>query len=168
MEWIEQILRVIAAGIGIWCFTITLNAPRKECTFCAINGAYSWLMYQLFSSMGAGAAISAMGAAFSVTIIARVFSAIRKHPVTVYLITAILPLVPGAAIYYTAYYLIMNDYSMAGLKCLEAFEIAGGITLGILFGFGFPQSIFNGIGRLSKRVEDARYQDRKNLKEGGK
>lgn len=160
---LEQILQVVVSGIGIWCFAVTFSAPKKEGLFCAINGAFSWLMYLVFSGIGAGVALSSIGAAFSITLLARAFSAIRKHPVTVYLISAIFPLVPGAAIYYTAYYLIMDDFATAGLKGLEAFEIAGGITLGIAFGFGFPQSIFNGLGRLNKKVEDGRYQQREDI-----
>ena len=157
---LEEFLQVIASGFGIWCFAVTFNAPRRECIFCAINGAVSWLMYLVFGKVGAGVTLASIGASFSITILARVFSAIRKHPVTVYLITAIFPLVPGAAIYSTAYYLIMNDFATAGLKGLAAFEIAGGITLGIVFGFGIPQSVFNGLGRLNKKAEDGRYQQR--------
>ena len=67
---------------------------------------------------------------------------------------------PGAAIYYTAYYLIMDDFATAGMKGLEAFKMAGGITLGIMFGFGIPQSIFNGLAKLTSKAEDGRYQQR--------
>lgn len=155
---LEYILQIIAAGVGTWCFAITFNAPKKEYLFCAINGAVSWLMYLVFYHIGAGVTIACLGASFAITILARVFSALRKHPVTVYLINAIFPLVPGAAIYYTAYYLMMDDFATAGNKGLEAFKMAGGITLGIMFGFGIPQSIFNGLAKLSKRVDDGRYQ----------
>ena len=117
-------------------------------------------MYLIFDWLGCGVTLACIGASFAITILARVFSALRKHPVTVYLISAIFPLVPGAAIYYTAYYLIMDDFAMAGAKGLEAFKMAGGITLGIMFGFGIPQSIFNGLAKLNKKAEDERYQQR--------
>lgn len=157
---LDYVLQVAASGFGIWCFAITFNAPKKEYLFCAINGAVSWLMYLVFGMLGAGVTLACIGAAFTITILARVFSALRKHPATVYLIPAIFPLVPGAAIYYTAYYLIMDDFATAGMKGLEAFKMAGGITLGIMFGFGIPQSIFNGLAKLTKKAEDGRYQQR--------
>ena len=68
---LEQFLQVIASGVGIWCFAITFNSPKKECIFCAINGAFSWLMYLIFSGMGAGVTLSSIGAAFSITLLAR-------------------------------------------------------------------------------------------------
>lgn len=157
---LEYIIQIIAAGIGTWCFAITFNVPKKEHIYCAINGAVSWFMYIMFGCLGAGITLSCVGAAFTITILARIFSALRKHPVTVYLINAIFPLVPGAALYYTAYNLMMDDFATAGNKGLEAFKIAGGITLGIMFGFGIPQSIFNGLAKLSKKSEDGRYQQK--------
>mgnify|MGYP002624622553 CR=1 FL=1 len=42
--------------------------------------------------------------AFILTVFSRVLAAKRKNPVTIYLITGIFPLVPGAGIYYTSYY----------------------------------------------------------------
>ena len=51
---LEYILQVIASGVGIWCFAVTFNAPKKEYLYCAINGAVSWLMYLVFCWLGAG------------------------------------------------------------------------------------------------------------------
>lgn len=147
---LDYIIQIIAAGIGTCCFAVTFNAPKKEYIYCAVNGAVSCFMYLMLIHIGAGITLACVGSAFAITILARIFSALRKHPVTVYLINAIFPLVPGAAIYYTAYYLMMDNFSMAGNKGLEAFKIAGGITLGIMFGFGIPQSIFNGLGKFEK------------------
>ena len=43
--------------------------------------------------------IAALFATFFVTVLARILSIIKKAPVTIYLVTGILPLVPGAGIY---------------------------------------------------------------------
>ena len=86
---LEYILQVIASGVGIWCFAVTFNAPKKEYLYCAINGAVSWLMYLVFCWLGAGVTLACICASFAITLLARVFSALRKHPVTVYLISAI-------------------------------------------------------------------------------
>ena len=67
----------------------------------------------------------------------------RKNPVTVYLIAGIFPLVPGAGIYYTSYYLITNDMSMFSSYGLSTIKTAGAIVMGIIFGMAFPQSWFN-------------------------
>jgi uncharacterized membrane protein YjjB (DUF3815 family) len=60
-----------------------------------------------------------------------------------YVLPGIFPLVPGAGIYYTAYYLFIGNTEMSGFKGLETLEIAGAIVFGIIFGFGIPQRMFH-------------------------
>lgn len=143
MELMDYIFQIIAAAIGTYAFAIILHAPRRECLFCSLNGAIAWLVYLLVMDIGAGITMACTASTFVITLVSRALSAIRKNPSTVFLISAIFPLVPGAGIYYTAYYLIMNDFAVAGAKGLETFEVAGGIVLGIIFGFVIPQGIFN-------------------------
>ena len=64
-------------------------------------------------------------ATLCLTIMARIFAAARSMPVTVYLLSGIFPLVPGAGIFYTAYYLFTNDRALSSSKGIETFEVAG-------------------------------------------
>lgn len=158
MEPLDYILQFLSAGIGTFAFAVVLNAPTKEYILCAFNGAIAWLSYFLMKELGAGVTMACIVSTFIITLISRLLSAIRKNPSTVFLVTAIFPLVPGAGIYYTVYYLIMEDFAAAGSKGMETFEIAGGIVLGIIFGFIIPQGIFSKLASLSKKEEDGRYQ----------
>ena len=141
--------QLIAAMLGTLAFAIIFEAPKREYIFCAANGALAWLAYLLFQRFGAGVAIASLGATLILTLAARVLSAIRRCPTTVFLVAGILTLVPGAGIYYTAYYLLMNELSQFTAKGIETFKVAGAIALGIVFGFAVPQSWFN---RLSMRL----------------
>jgi uncharacterized membrane protein YjjB (DUF3815 family) len=145
-------MQVLAAMVGTLAFAILFNAPRREYLFCAISGGVAWLVYLILAKLGAGSAIASLGATIILTLVARTLSAIRKCPVTVFLITGIFILVPGAGIYYTAYYLVMNDLAQFTAKGLETFKVAGAIALGIVFGFALPQALFNKIGRKRNYV----------------
>ena len=48
------------------------------------------------------------------------FHGTEKCPITIFLVSGIIPLVPGAGIYYTAYYLVTGQMSLAAVKGLEA------------------------------------------------
>lgn len=157
MELMDYVLQIIAAVVGTFAFAIVLHAPRKEYGLCALNGAFVWLVYLLMLEAGAGITMACTAATFVITIVSRILSAIRKNPSTIFLITAIFPLVPGAGIYYTAYYIIMNDFAAAGAKGLETFEVAGGIVLGIIFGFVIPQELFTKLAGAKKREADGHY-----------
>lgn len=137
-----MITQFIAAMLGTLAFVIVFNVPKKEYLLCAVGGGASWLTYLFLAKSGASPATASLGATFMLTIIARVLSIRRHCPVTVFLITGIFTLVPGAGIYYSAYYLITNDLAQFSAKGLETFKIAGAIVLGIIFGFAIPQGWF--------------------------
>ena len=104
-------------------------------------------MFKLCLYYGVGGVVSCLLATLTLTLVARMLSAMRKMPSTVFLLAGIFTLVPGSGVYYTAYYLIMNELSRCTAKGIETFKIAGGI----IFGLALPQSWFNRLGRLTDR-----------------
>lgn len=145
---IDQIIMSILATLA---FVILFNAPKKEYVFCAFNGCLGWMSYQLFLGCGAGVVMASLWATLILTLAARVLSALRRTPVTIFLIPGIFTLVPGAGIYYASYYLIMNDLAQFTAKGIETFKIAGAMVLGIVFGLALPQSWFNRLGKLTNK-----------------
>ena len=129
-------------------FAVLFSSPKKEVIYCGLTGAVAWSIYYLLTQNGVHLVLASGIATFGLTILARCFAVVRKTPVTVYLLTGIFPLVPGAGIYYTAYYLFIGNTQMSGFKGLETLEIAGAIVFGIIFGFGIPQALFH---KLSPR-----------------
>lgn len=145
---IDQIIMSMLATIA---FAILFNAPKKEYVFCALNGCIGWMTYQLFLSYGASVVMASLWATLILTLVARILSAIRRSPVTIFLVTGIFTLVPGAGIYYASYYLIMNDLAQFTAKGIETFKIAGAMVLGIVFGLALPQSWFNQLGKVTHK-----------------
>lgn len=146
-----MILQMIVAMVATLAFAILFEAPKKEYIFCAVNGGLGWIVYLLFRRLGAGITIASLGATLFLTLAARVLSAIRRCPATVFLVAGIFTLVPGAGIYYTAYYLLMNELAQFTAKGAETFKVAGAIALGIVFGFAIPQSWFNRLSTVWSR-----------------
>lgn len=145
--------QIIVSMLATLAFVILFNAPRKEYVFCAISGCVGWMSYLLFQELGAGIVASSLWATVVLTLLARILSAIRKTPVTIFLVTGIFTLVPGAGIYYSAYYLIMNNLTQCMAKGLETFKIAGAMVLGIIFGLVLPQSWFNKLGNYTSHSQ---------------
>lgn len=137
------IVHVIISMLATISFAILFNAPKKEVLFCGLTGSVGWMVYYICTQNTMNPVLASVIATFCLTVLARALSVIRKNPVTVYLLTGIFPLVPGAGIYYTAYYLFIGNTEMSGFKGLETLEIAGAIVFGIIFGFGIPQSLFH-------------------------
>lgn len=140
-----MMIQFIISLVTTLSFAVLFNAPRKELFFCGLTGSVGWIVYLICLENGISLYIACLFATFVLTLLSRLISALRKNPTTVYLVAGIFPLVPGAGIYYTAYYLIMGEMSNFSSKGVETFLIAGAIALGIVFGFAVPQSIFNAL-----------------------
>lgn len=149
--YVNYIIEFVVSMVATIAFAIVFSAPRAELSYCGISGAIGWIFYSIIATtMGAPTLGNVVGA-FALTFFSRAIASKRKNPVTVYLISGIFPLVPGAGIYYTSFYLIMNDmnnFSQAGLSTLKT---AGAIVMGIILGMAFPQSWFNTAFALSDR-----------------
>lgn len=137
------VIEFIISMLATISFAILFNAPKKEAIYCGLTGALGWTVYYFMTTNGINSVFSALVATFCLTVMSRCFAVVRKSPVTMYVLPGIFPLVPGAGIYYTAYYLFNGDTALSGAKGLETLEIAGAIVFGIIFGFGIPQWLFH-------------------------
>ena len=135
-------MQFLLAAAATASFATLFCVPKDQLFFSALCGALGWGSYLIFTRLGAGTVTSSLAASFFLTIIARLFAALRKNPVTLYLVAGIFTLVPGSGIYYASYYFIMNEMDFFAKKGMETFKIAGAISLGILFGFSIPQRLF--------------------------
>ena len=148
------IIQFIVAMIATISFAILFSAPKQELLFCGLSGAIGWLFYFIIVGAGLSPVFGSLIGTLILTLFSRTMAVIRRCPATMFLLTGIFPLVPGAGIYYTAYFLLMNDLAQATAKGIETFKVAGAIALGIVFGFAIPQSWFNRIGcRKNSRNE---------------
>ena len=135
------VLNLLLASTGSLAFAILYNVPRKFYLCAAFTGMAGWFCYYLivpFTDTAVGSFFGAVG----VVLVSRIFAVWKKCPITVFLISGIFPLVPGAGVYYTMYYLVSNELTLAAIKGLESLKIAFGIVLGIVFIVTIPKKWF--------------------------
>ena len=137
------IIQFALSMIATMAFAILFCAPRNEWLLCGLSGAIGWIVYYVMFHHNLGLVLSTTVATFMLSIFSRTLAVIRKQPATLYLLSGIFPLVPGAGIYYTAYYLITGESTLCYSKGMETCEIAASIVFGILFAFAIPRSWLN-------------------------
>ena len=146
-----MMIQFIVGFFATLSFAVLFSAPKRQLIYCGVTGAAGWIVYLLFMQYDSGIALANLIATIVLTLMARIFAAMERHPVTVYLLSGIFPLVPGAGIYYTSYYFIMHDMANFSRYGSETIIIAGSIALGIVFGFSIPQSLFNALPQIGKK-----------------
>ena len=146
-----MIIQFIVGFFATLSFAVLFSTPKRQLIFSGLTGAIGWIVYLLLFNNNSGIGLANLVSAFTLTLMSRIFAAMERHPVTVYLLAGIFPLVPGAGIYYTSYYFIMDEMELFAAKGAETILIAGAIAFGIVFGFSLPQSFFNALPRLKAR-----------------
>ena len=141
-----DLLQILAAGIGTVAFGALFGVPPKYYPYCGLIGASGWAVY-VFLWMRTGfwsEAVVVFLATVLVILMSRFFAVRERCPVTIFLICGILPLVPGAGIYWTCYYLVTGQLDEASTRGFSALKAAVAIVLGIVFVFEIPQRFFKG------------------------
>lgn len=137
------LLTVLSAALGTIAFAILYDIPTRFLGVCGIIGASGWVVYSLLlPHLGLTGAI--FFATVAIALISR-FSAVRmKGPEIVFLISGIFPLVPGAGIYWTAYYLVSEMMDEAARSGSDALKTCLAMVLGIAIIHELPQWLFSG------------------------
>ena len=116
---------------------------RSSCPlYCGLIGGVGWLVY-LCLLPAASAAVSTFCATVIVILLSRWFAVRKRCPATLFLISGIFPLVPGAGVYWAAYYTVSNQLPMALETGYGAVKAAVAIVLGIVFVFEMPEKWFH-------------------------
>lgn len=86
---IIQFLVSLAATLSLLYYFLL----KKQLFFCGLTGALGWIVYLICLQYHTDNAIANLIATFALTLVARILSAVRRTPVTVFLLTGIFPLV---------------------------------------------------------------------------
>ena len=146
----QTAVSTLAAAGGTVAFALLFGVPGRFYPCCGMIGGAGWLLYSLLEGRFSAAAATFF-AAVLVMLLSRFFAVSEKCPVTVFLISGIIPLVPGAGIYWAAYYMVTDQLAEAADAGFAAVKAVAAIVLGIVCIFGLPQGLFAvGKGRAKK------------------
>ena len=144
-----MMIQILAAIVGTVAFSLLFGVPRQYYVLCGAIGGIGWAVYSL-SEMAFSEVISVLIATMVVIILSRIAAVVKRCPATLFLIPGIFPLVPGARVYWTTYYIVTDQVLEAAETGIAAVKIAVAIVLGIVFVFEIPQSFFVKIFHKSK------------------
>lgn len=123
--------QAIAAFISIVGFGLLLEVPARHVIHAGIAGVVCWLSYLLVQDLGYSLIAAAFWSSILVALLSHSFARIFKAPVTVFLVSGILPTVPGASIYRCVYYMIQGEPSLSNSYFIETLQISGAMAMAI-------------------------------------
>lgn len=128
----QPLAQAVAVFVGCLGFCILFNVHGRGSVLCIIGGVVTWMLYLLGGALGCDVYVANLFASLFAAAYAEVMARVRKCPAMPYLVIAILPLLPGAGVYYTMSLGLEGNRMDAVAKGLETVGIAGSLAVGIL------------------------------------
>jgi len=136
-----MMIQFLAAFIGTAAFALLFGVEKEYYFYCGLIGGIGRIFYVWLTGSFA-ITESTFFTTLVIIFLSRFFAVRKKCPSTIFVVSGILPLVPGAGIYWMAYYFVINKIELASKNGFSALKIAVAIVLGIVFIFELPQKIF--------------------------
>lgn len=146
---IEQVLVAFVASFG---FGIIFNIRGKNLIFAALSGGLSWFCYLFLTQNEISNILSLFISSIIISIYSEIFARYLKTPVTTLIICALIPLVPGAGMYYTMYETILGNISTAATLGLTTISSAGTLALGVIFVSTITKQVTN-LKRVKQKLK---------------
>ena len=137
---IEQVIVAFVASFG---FGIIFNIKGIKLIFAAIGGGLSWFCYLYLTKNGISIILSLFISSIIFSIYSEICARYLKTPVTTLIICALIPLVPGAGMYYTMYETILGNVKGAVELGLNTLASAGALALGVIFVSTITKQVIN-------------------------
>jgi uncharacterized membrane protein YjjB (DUF3815 family) len=129
----EIIMQLLAAFVGSMGFALIFGMKRRY-LFCASLGALlGWGVYLATDALLTSSFLPPLFAAAFAVSYSEIMAKLLKTPATLFVIPAIIPLVPGGSLYYTMSYAVHRDMENARLYGTRTAETALAIAAGISF-----------------------------------
>lgn len=129
----EYIVQLIFSFLATASLCVIFNAPIKAIPYGGLVGAIGWIIYYILLQLQFAEVFASFFGAFVVAICAQGFARMLKMPMIVFIVSGIIPLVPGGLAYNTMRNFVEQEY-MLGLETgIRAFLISGAIAMGIVF-----------------------------------
>jgi uncharacterized membrane protein YjjB (DUF3815 family) len=123
-------MSVLCASLAALGFGIFFNLRGLKLLTAAFGGGIGWLFFLL--AKPGGDLVQYCMASAAITLFAEVMARIQRAPVTIYLVPALIPLVPGGLIYEAMLHALNGQNELFLSIGLHALTITGALTLGIV------------------------------------
>lgn len=136
IDVVELLWGVFYALLSTFGFSLLFNIDLKRLPLATVGGGLEWATYLVVFSLEDSVFVATLAATVIATFYSEICAHLCRTPATVFLMPALIPLVPGSSLYYTMSSLVTSDYDEAlyhGINTLHVIlGIAGGVVVASL------------------------------------
>ena len=127
-----DLMQIFTGFLGSLGFSILFNIKGRKLLIASLGGLISWTVFLLLEPLFPGEAIRFFFSAATVTVYSEVFARVLKTPTTTFLVSSIVPLIPGGSLYYTMNYAVRGEMESFANQGMHTIAIAGIMAVGII------------------------------------
>ena len=128
----QEIVQVVMATFGAVTFSMIFNVRGSRIVVGGLGAGFAWAVYLFALDQYGDKVMGLLAATLAAGILSEIMARILKTPVTILLVPMLIPLVPGADLYYTTSFLLRGQMQ----ECTERLNLflreAGSIAFGII------------------------------------
>lgn len=131
-ESINPWVQLTAGILGSLGFSLMFNVRGRRLVWCSVGGGVAWGMVLLCEMAGGTELMGYFIASVGLTVYAEILARRMRCPVTVFVATATIPLIPGGSLYRTMRFAMAEEWSSFAMQGLRTLLYAILISVGIL------------------------------------
>ena len=124
-----QLLSCGAASMG---FALVFKSAVNQSFYAGIGGFLNWGCYLFVQRLYDNEFMAVMAGAAFVAAYAYLMSRMHRAPATIFLTTSIMPVIPGATLFYMMHGFVQEDYALASQQAVSLAQTCLAIAFGFL------------------------------------
>ena len=126
------LMECLACVIGCIGFSFLFNVRGRGVVLCVIGAVLCWGVYALTIHLGGNDNAAMLLGSIFAAVYAEIMARVRKCPAIGFLVMALLPLIPGSALYYTMNYAVRGEMGLFASQGMKTIVLAGLMAAGVL------------------------------------
>ncbi len=126
-----ELLQLIYAFFGSLGFALVFNLKIKRLIPAALGGLFAWGVFLLVKHVSNHLFIATFASSVFAALFSEILARLFKAPTTVFILPALIPLIPGSSLFYTMQNAVSSDWNLVWHYALETVIYIGAITLGL-------------------------------------
>ena len=126
------IFEVITGFVGALGFGILFNVRGKRLLAASLGGLFSWALFLLLGYLFPDEAVRYFIVSVAVSAYCEVMARVMKTPTTTFLMTALIPLIPGSGLYYTMTNAVSGNMEAFTGRGMTTLSLALALALGVV------------------------------------
>lgn len=126
------LVQLVSCGVASMGFALVFKAAVLQSVYAGVGGAINCACYVLVLDIWGNDFAAVMAGAAVVAAYAFLMSRVHRAPATIFLTTSIMPVIPGATLFYMMHGFVQADYGLASQQTIQLAKTCLAIAFGFL------------------------------------